>query len=65
MLSIVAHLANGYSFYRPDGPAAINNNPESQNLIASLALSSGKKVKDSTRLSTYLTKNTKGAKKPA
>lgn len=37
MLSSVAHLANGYSFYRPGGAAALNNNPESQNLIASLA----------------------------
>lgn len=67
MLSSVANLADGYSFYRPEGAAAINNNPESQNLIASLAapLSSDKKVKDSSRLSTYLTRNTKGAEKPA
>ena len=58
MLSSVAHLANSYSL--------INNNPESQNLIASLAapLSSDKKIKDSSMLSTYLTRNTKGAKKP-
>ena len=58
MFSGVAHLANGYSL--------INDNPESQNLIASSAapLSSDKKIKDSAMLSTYLTGNTKGAKKP-
>ena len=59
MLSSVAHLANSYSL--------ITNNPESQNLIASLAapLGSDKKVKDSVMLSIYLTRNTKGTKKPA
>lgn len=57
MFSGVAHLANGYSL--------INDNPESQNLIASLAAPlSDKKIKDSAMLSTYLTGNTKGAKKP-
>lgn len=56
MLSIVAHLANSYSL--------INDNPESQDLIASLAapLGSDNKVKDSAMLSTYLTRNTKGAR---